>query len=177
MTHSGGTLSGVSLSSIVIAQQRARIAACRTARTSRSKTPRSAQSAARLHFASMPAIPSAPSCSVHTFQPPARVSPGAACRAGRSFLRLRAHSVTGTFRARIIQTLAPRRDSEIPLGIMRRGRYTCHRTSYGLYNRASCRMPGYTIRLPGASPAWTPTREGRCPSSGLSPKTVRGGIA
>ncbi len=177
MTHTGDTLSGVSLSSIVTARQRAGIGGCRPARPSRSKMPRSAQSAARLHFASMCAIPSLPICTAQSPKPPARVSPGAACRAGRVFWRGSLHCAPGMFRPRIIKALAARRDSDIPSGIMWRGRYTGHRTSYGLYNRASWRMPGYTIRLPGASPAWTPTREGRGPSSGLSPRTARGGVA
>ena len=177
MTHSGGTPSGVSLSSIAIARLRGGIVAWRIAPASQRKMPRSAHSAARLHSASRSAIPWGPICSAPSPKPPARVSPGAACRAGRVFWRRSLHCAPGTFRLRIIKILAAPGDSEIPSGTMRRGPHACRRTSYGLYNRASWRMPGYTIRLPGASPAWTPTREGRSPSSGLSPKTERGGVA
>jgi hypothetical protein len=177
MTHSGDTPSGVSLSSIAIARQRDGIVVWRIAPASHRKMPRSAHSAARLHSASQSAIPWGPICSAASPKPPARVSPGAACRAVRVFFGVSLHNASGTFRPRIIKILAAPGDSEIPSGTMRIGPHACRRTSYGLYNRASCRMPGYTIRLPGASPAWTPTREGRCPSSGLSPKTERGGVA
>ena len=116
-------------------------------------------------------------CGISKQPAPARVSPGAACRVGRVFWRGSMYFAPGTFRSynAILFVFVVILGFILPM--MTGALYAVQRTSYGLYNRASCRMPGYTIRLPGASPAWTPTREGRCPSSGLSPKTERGGVA
>jgi hypothetical protein len=72
--------------------------------------------------------------------------------------------------------------SALILGFIRRHEnerpYAVRRTSYGLYDRASCRMPGTTTRLPGAFSPVDPDQRGACPSSGLSPiKLAARGVA
>jgi hypothetical protein len=52
--------------------------------------------------------------------------------------------------------------------------YEEQRTSYGLYNRASCRMPGSTAPLgKGRCPVASPPKRGQAPSVGYSPEAAR----
>jgi hypothetical protein len=84
------------------------------------------------------------------------------------WFRSRGHAAE-SLRRRILRPLAP----PVILGFSRRpktgGFYGERRTSCELFNRAFCRIPGETTRLPGASPPWTPTRGGAGPPSGLPP--------
>jgi hypothetical protein len=58
------------------------------------------------------------------------------------------------------------------------GPYAGQRTSYGLYNRASLRMPSYTTRLPGAfSPVDPDQRGATAPRLGSPRRPRRAGVA
>jgi hypothetical protein len=87
------------------------------------------------------------------------------------------YSAAGTLRQRNRKQLAAACDSVIPFSGFRRRLYAGQRTSYGLYNRASSRMPGYTSRLPGLS-ARGPDQRGARPLVWTLPDAARrGGIA
>jgi len=99
-------------------------------------------------------------------------------RHGASALaRMSRYSAAGTLRQRNRKQLAPAHDSVIPFFGFRGRLHAGQRTSYGLYNRASSRMPGYTIRLPGLS-ARGPDQRGARPLVWTLPDAARrGGIA
>ena len=78
-----------------------------------------------------------------------------------------------SFRRRNAKPLAVNHGFRFSCRVVSGGPHMRRRTSYVLFNRASCRMPAYTTRLQGGVAPVDPDQGGASPSVGYSPDIPR----